>query len=158
VTMPATASALAVAPDFSGTIWAATGKRVYRSHDGGNSWRVVPGRGGATGVAFLSTRVVTVGARGRQTAGVGAGARRVPRPGRRPLVGVATPYYRTSRLYGIDAQGRLWVSVRNAAKWGRLRAAGLPDGAVAIAAIRDDVHKPDTIYVACGANGLWRSR
>jgi len=56
VTMPATASALAVAPDFSGTIWAATGKRVYRSHDGGHSWRVVPGRGGATGVAFLSTR------------------------------------------------------------------------------------------------------
>jgi len=28
VTMPATASALAVAPDFSGTIWAATGRRV----------------------------------------------------------------------------------------------------------------------------------
>ncbi|HKV68813.1 MAG TPA: hypothetical protein VJN72_12060, partial [Gaiellales bacterium] len=69
VTMPATAAGLAVAPDFSGTIWAATGKRVYRSHDGGHSWRVVPGRGGATGVAFLSTRVVTVGSRGVQTGG-----------------------------------------------------------------------------------------
>src|SRR6478609_6189862 len=128
VTMPATASALAIAPDFSGTIWAATGKRVYRSHDGGHSWRLVPGRGGATGVAFLSTHVVAV----------------------------ASPYYRTNRLYALDAQGGLWVSVRNAARWARLRAAGLPAGAVAIAAIRDDVHKPDTIYVACGANGLWR--
>jgi photosystem II stability/assembly factor-like uncharacterized protein len=158
VTMPAIASALAVAPDFSGTIWAATGKRVYRSHDGGHSWRVVPGRGGATGVAFLSTRVVTVGARGVQTGGFGAATLRAPRPVGVPLVAVATPYYRTSRLYGIDAQGRLWVSVRNAARWGRLRAAGLPAGAMAIAAIRDDVHKPDTIYVACGDNGLWRSR
>src|SRR6185312_13114225 len=107
VTMPASASGLAIAPDFSGTIWEATGKRVYRSHDGGHSWRVVPGRGGATGVAFLSTRVVGVG-----------------------LVAVATPYYRTSRLYGIDGEGRLWVSVRNAARWARLRAAGLPAGAV----------------------------
>ena len=158
VTMPATALALAIAPDYSGTIWAATGKRVYRSHDGGHSWHLVPGRGGATGVAFLSTRVVTVGRRGVQTGGFGAATLRAPRPVGAPFVAVASPYYRTSRLYGIDAQGRLWVSVRNAAKWGRLRAAGLPEGAVAIAAIRDDVHKPDTIYVACGANGLWRSR
>ncbi len=158
VTMPTTASALAVAPDFSGTIWEATGKRVYRSHDGGHSWRVVPGRGGATGVAFLSTKVVTVGVRGVQTGGFGAATLRVPRAVGVPLIAVATPYYRTGRLYGIDGQGRLWVSVRNAARWARLRATGLPTGAVAIAAIRDDVHKPDTIYVACGAHGLWRSR
>ncbi len=50
------------------------------------------------------------------------------------------------------------MSVRNAHKWARLRAAGLPDGAaVAVAAIRNDVHDPDVIYVACGAAGLWRS-
>jgi photosystem II stability/assembly factor-like uncharacterized protein len=157
VTMPATASGLAIAPDFSGTIWAATGKRVYRSHDGGHSWRVVPGRGGATGVAFLSTRVVAVGPRGVQTGGFGTATLRTPRDVKVPLVAVASPYYRTNRLYGLDASGRLWVSVRNARNWGRLRAARLPQGAVAVAAVRGDVHRPDAIYVACGANGLWRS-
>src|SRR5476649_479261 len=80
VAMPATASALAIAPDFSGTIWAATGRRVYRSRDGGHTWLLVPGRGGATGVAFLSTRVVTVGPRGVQAGGFGAAALPVPRP------------------------------------------------------------------------------
>jgi hypothetical protein len=49
------------------------------------------------------------------------------------------------------------VSVRNAARWARLRAVGLPAGAVAIAAVRGEVHHPDAIYVACGRNGLWRS-
>src|SRR6185437_13848641 len=135
VTMPATASALAVAPDFSGTIWAATGKRVYRSRDGGHSWRVVPGRGGATGVAFLSTRVVTVGARGVQTGGFGAATLRAPRPVGVPLVAVATPYYRTSRLYGIDARGRLWVSRDFGATFQRVTAAGQ---ATAVAATTDD--------------------
>ena len=91
VTMPATASGLAIAPDFSGTIWAATGKRVYRSHDGGHSWRLVPGRGGATGVAFLSTHVVAVGPRGVQTGGFGAASLRSPRRGAAPHVAVATP-------------------------------------------------------------------
>jgi photosystem II stability/assembly factor-like uncharacterized protein len=155
--MPATASGLAIAPDFSGTIWAATGRRVYRSHDGGHSWHIVPGRGGATGVAFLSTRVVTVGRRGVQTGGFGAATLRAPRAAGAPLVAVASPYYRTNRLYALDANGRLWVSVRNAHRWARLRAAGLPAGAVAIAAVRGDVHRPDAIYVACGRNGLWRS-
>jgi photosystem II stability/assembly factor-like uncharacterized protein len=157
VTMPATASGLAIAPDFSGTIWAATGKRVYRSHDGGHSWQVVPGRGGATGVAFLSTRVVAVGRRGVQTGGFGTANLRTPRAAGVPLVAVASPYYRTNRLYALDAKGRLWVSVRNARRWARLRAAGLPAGAVAIAAVRGEVHRPDAIYVACGRNGLWRS-
>jgi photosystem II stability/assembly factor-like uncharacterized protein len=157
VTMPATASGLAIAPDFSGTIWAATGKRVYRSHDGGHSWHVVPGHGGATGVAFLSTRVVVVGRRGVQTGGFGAATLRAPHAVEAPLVAVASPYYRTNRLYALDADGRVWVSVRNAHRWARLRASGLPAGAVAIAAVRGDVHRPDAIYVACGRNGLWRS-
>jgi photosystem II stability/assembly factor-like uncharacterized protein len=157
VTMPATASGLAIAPDFAGTIWAATGKRVYRSHDGGHSWHIVPGRGGATGVAFLSTQVVAVGRRGVQTGGFGAATLRSPRPVEAPLLAVASPYYRTNRLYALDANGKLWVSVRNAHRWARLRAAGLPAGAVAIAAVRGDVHRPDAIYVACGRSGLWRS-
>jgi photosystem II stability/assembly factor-like uncharacterized protein len=157
VAMPAAASALAVAPDFAGTIWAATGGRVYRSHDGGHTWRRVPGRGGATGVAFLSARVVTVGPLGVQTGGFGAASLPRPHPATAPLRVVASPYYRTNRLYAIDAAGHLWVSVRNARRWSRLRAAGLPPGAQAIAAIRGDVHRPDLIYVACGAAGLWRS-
>ncbi len=155
--MPAAASALAIAPDFAGTIWAATGRRVYRSHDGGHTWRRVPGEGGATGVAFLAARVVTVGPRGVQTGGFGAASLARPHPAAAPLRAVASPYYRTNRLYAVDASGRLWVSVRNARRWSRLRAAGLPAGAQAIAAIRGDVHRPDRIYVACGAAGLWRS-
>jgi photosystem II stability/assembly factor-like uncharacterized protein len=158
VTMPAPASGLAIAPDFAGTIWAATGKRLLRSRDGGHTWRRVDGRGGATGVSFLSTHVVTVGPKGVQTGGFGAPKLGAPRKAAAPLVAVATPYYRTSRLYAVDTSGHLWVSVRNANKWGRLRAAGLPAGAVAVAAIRADVHKPDVIYVACGAAGLWRSK
>ncbi len=155
--MPAAASALAIAPDFAGTIWAATGRRVYRSHDGGHTWRRVPGEGGATGVAFLAARVVAVGPRGVQTGGFGAASLGRPHPASAPLLAVASPYYRTNRLYAVDASGHLWVSVRNARRWSRLRAAGLPPGAQAIAAIRGDVHRPDVIYVACGAAGLWRS-
>ena len=158
VTMPLPASALAVAPDFAGTIWAATGKKVYRSHDGGHSWRRVAGRAGATGVAFLSTHVVAVGPKGVQVGGFGTASLGDPRKVEPALVAVASPYYRTSRLYGVDGAGHLWVSVRNAHKWGPLRAAGLPAGAVAVAAIRADVHRPDVIYVACGTAGLWRSK
>lgn len=158
VSMPRPGSALAIAPDYAGTLWAATGKKVYRSKDGGHSWRRVPGRGGATGVAFLSTHVVTVGPDGVQVGGFGAASLGRPHSVAAPLVAVATPYYRTSRLYAVDRAGRLWVSVRNARRWARLRAAGLPPGAVAVAAIRGDVHRPDVIYVACGAAGLWRSK
>ena len=158
VTMPRPASALAVAPDYAGTIWAATGKKVFRSRDGGHTWRKVPGRAGATGVAFLSTHVVAVGVKGVQVGGFGAPSLGIPRKVEAPLVAVATPYYRTSRLYAVDTAGRLWVSVRNAHTWARLRAVGLPAGAVAVAAIRADVHRPDVIYVACGAAGLWRSK
>jgi photosystem II stability/assembly factor-like uncharacterized protein len=158
VSMPRPASGLAVAPDFAGTIWAATGRKVYRSRDGGHTWRRVPGRGGATGVAFLSTHVVAVGPDGVQVGGFGAPSLGIPRRVEAPFVAVATPYYRTSRLYAADSAGHLWVSVRNAQRWARLRAAGLPAGAVAVAAIRADVHHPDVIYVACGAAGLWRSK
>ena len=155
--MPATASGLAIAPDFSGTIWAATGRRIYRSRDGGHSWHHVPGHGGATGVAFLASRVVAVGPHGVLVGGFGASRLFGPHPAGTSLVSVASPYYRTNRLYAVDSVGRLWVSVRNGARWTRLRAAGLPAGAVAVAAIRGEVHTPDVIYVACGANGLWRS-
>jgi hypothetical protein len=118
----------------------------------------VSGHGGATGVSFLSTHVVAVGPDGVQVAGFGAPSLGLPTKVAARLVAVATPYYRTSRLYGVDGSGHLWVSARNAKRWGRLRAVGLPAGATAVAAIRADVHRPDVIYVACGAAGLWRSK
>jgi hypothetical protein len=103
VTMPATASALAIAPDFSGTIWAATGRRVYRSRDGGHTWQLVPGRGGATGVAFLSTRVVAVGPAGVQSGGFGTAALPRPEPVVAPLAAVAS---RLSSISSCSAEGR----------------------------------------------------
>ena len=39
---------------------------------------------------------------------------------------IASPYYRTSRLYGLDPSGRLWLSVRGGRPWAPLRAAGPP--------------------------------
>jgi len=52
VAIPARATALAIAPDYAGTIWATAGSHVYRSHDGGHTWRRVAHTDGS-GVAFL---------------------------------------------------------------------------------------------------------
>src|SRR4051794_19912185 len=50
VALPEAAQALAVAPDFAGTLWETTGRRAWRSHDGGLSWRRGRGpRGGTPG-------------------------------------------------------------------------------------------------------------
>src|SRR4051794_5495178 len=46
VALPEGAQALAVAPDFAGTLWETTGRRAWRSHDGGLSWRRGGGPGG----------------------------------------------------------------------------------------------------------------
>ena len=70
---------------------------------------------------------------------------------------VSSPYYRTSRLYGLDPEGRLWLSVRGGRRWAPLRAAGLPSGCGALSAVRGDPLKADVVYVACGQAGLWRS-
>jgi photosystem II stability/assembly factor-like uncharacterized protein len=40
----------------------------------------------------------------------------------------------------------------------KLRAEGLPAHPVSIAAVRDLITEPDTIYVSAGSDGLWRSR
>ena len=156
VPIPVTARSLAVAPDYAGTIWAASGGRVLRSPDGGYSWRTVGRGNGATGVAFLETKVVAVAGPRLGIGGFGASALQ-RRPAAVPIVAVASPYYRSDRLYGLDASGRLWLSVRNARRWARLRAAGLPGGCRALSAVRGDPLHPDVVYVACGAAGLWRS-
>jgi hypothetical protein len=155
VAIPARASALAIAPDYAGTIWATAGPHVYRSHDGGHTWRRMAHIGGS-GVAFLEKQVVLVNGGHVGVAGLGA-TRLAERRESRSIVAVATPYYRTNRLYGLDAAGRLWLSVRNGRHWVALRAAGLPAGCTAISAVRGDPLRPDTVYVGCGPRGVWRS-
>lgn len=155
VAIPARATALAIAPDYAGTIWATSGSHVYRSHDGGHSWRGMAHTDGV-GVAFLEKQVVLVDGLRVGVAGFGA-TRLVERRVARPIVAVASPYYRTNRLYGLDPSGRLWLSVRHGRRWVRLRAAGLPAGCTALSAVRGDPLDPDVVYVACGRNGLWKS-
>ena len=88
------------------------------------------------------------------------GGRRLAILGRRPstFVSIASPYHRTNRFYAIDVFGRLWLSVDAGRHWTRLRASGLPETALAVAAVRGDITLPDVIYVASGDGGLWRSR
>ena len=136
VDIPAGATALAIAPDYAGTIWETAGAHVYRSRDGGHSWHGMA-HTGAIGVAFLEKRVVVVDGTNVGVGGFGA-ARLAQRPAGRPIVAVTSPYYRTNRLYGLDASGRLWLSVRGGRPWAPLRAAGLPSGCGALSAVRGD--------------------
>lgn len=155
VAIPARATALAIAPDYAGTIWATAGSHVYRSRDGGHSWHGLA-HTGAVGVAFLEKAVVVVDGAHVGVGGFGA-TRLAERLAGRSIVAVSSPYYRTSRLYGLDPEGRLWLSVRGGRQWARLRAAGLPSGCGALSAVRGDPLKADVVYVACGRAGLWRS-
>jgi photosystem II stability/assembly factor-like uncharacterized protein len=155
VAIPARATALAIAPDYAGTIWATSGPRVYRSRDGGHTWRGMAHTGGL-GVAFLEKQVVLVDGLHVGVGGFG-GARLAERPLARSIIAVSSPYYRTNRLYGLDQSGRLWLSVRHGRQWAKLRAAGLPGGCTAVSAVRGDPLRPDVVYVACGPQGLWKS-
>src|SRR5205085_2146735 len=80
--LPSDATAIAVAPDFAGTIWEMTGERAWRSRDGGLSWQVVRGPGGGLGVAFSELGGRTVGPHGAQHADYGGG--RLSRPRETP--------------------------------------------------------------------------
>lgn len=155
VAIPARATALAIAPDYAGTIWATAGSHVYRSRDGGHSWHGLA-HTGAVGVAFLEKAVVVVDGAHVGVGGFGAN-RLAERLAGRSIVAVSSPYYRTSRLYGLDPEGRLWLSVRGGRRWAPLRAAGLPPGCGALSAVRGDPLRADVVYVACGQAGLWRS-
>ena len=155
VAIPARATALAIAPDYAGTIWATAGSHVYRSRDGGHSWHGLA-HTAAVGVAFLEKAVVVVDGAHVGVGGFGA-TRLAERLAGRSIVAVSSPYYRTSRLYGLDPEGRLWLSVRGGRRWAPLRAAGLPSGCGALSAVRGDPLKADVVYVACGRAGLWRS-
>ena len=155
--MPGDARALAVAPDFAGTLWAAVGPDAYRTQDGGRSWTRVPSAREGDGVAFTEKYTYLVGPSGGEIADFG-GSRAAPLT-RTPatFVSVASPYHKTNRLYALDGEGGLWVSVNAGRAWSRLRADGLPAGCVTVAAVRDLITEPDIVYVACGADGLWVS-
>ncbi|MDX6532461.1 MAG: hypothetical protein QOF68_205 [Gaiellales bacterium] len=155
--LPSPAQALAVAPDFSATLWAATGDQAWRSRDGGHSWHAVPGAGDAVGLAFGETGVGVVGPRGVQFGGYGGARLAPPRMTPVSFTAIATPYHRTDRFYGLDGFARLWLSVDAGRHWARLRAEGLPSTAIGISAVRDEVIDPDIVYVAAGTDGLWRS-
>ncbi|MGZ4480871.1 MAG: WD40/YVTN/BNR-like repeat-containing protein [Gaiellales bacterium] len=157
VALPAHARALAVAPDFAGTIWDVTGARAYRSMDGGHSWDPVPGPAEGWAVAFTDHATVVIGPAGTALSDFEGGLLVPWRPTPAGFVALASPYHRTDRLYALDASGRLWLSVTAGKSWVRLLAQGLPPGAVGLSAVRDDVTMPDIIYVAAGGRGLWRS-
>jgi hypothetical protein len=156
--LPDSATALGVAPDFAGTLWEMTGHRAWRSHDGGLSWQLVRGPGGAVSIAFTEIGGRTVGPKGSQLGNYGGSALTRPRPTPQVFVSITTPYHRTDRLYALDLFAHVWVSADAGRRWIELRAARLPTTALSIAAVRGDVVKPDTIYVACGKDGLWRSK
>jgi photosystem II stability/assembly factor-like uncharacterized protein len=157
VAMPGRAAEVTVAPDNYGTLWVTTTARAYRSQDGGDSWRPVSGSAGGGSIAFSAKHAYLYGPRGARVGPfAGPFVRRAPSPPR-PLVAVTSPYYLTHRLYGLDAHGGLWMSPNSGRTWSRLRAAGLPSQAVALAARRENYDQPDVIYVAEGAAGLWKS-
>jgi hypothetical protein len=157
LSLPPGVHALAVAPDFAGTIWAPTPSGDYRSQDGGHSWQRVPGKGEGLGVAFTERWTYLPGGGGSEIADFG-GRRLTPfHETPAAFVSVASPYHRTNRLYAVDDAGRTWLSIDAGRRWRRMRAEGLPPGAVSIAAVRDAVTAPDTIYVSAGDDGLWRS-
>jgi hypothetical protein len=157
VPLPDTASGIAVAPDFAGTLWEATGSHPWRSQDGGSSWQPVRGKGGGLAIAFTEEGAEVVGAEGGQRGDYGGNGMLPPLRTPSTFVSVATPYHRTDRLYALDLFGHLWLSVDAGQHWTKLRAARLPRGCTGVGAVRGDVVKPDVVYAACGKNGLWRS-
>ncbi len=155
--MPAPARAIAVAPDFAGTLWEATGDRPWRSQDGGRSWQPVLGRMGGVAVSFSQFGSEVLGPKGGQRGDYGG--RRLGGPRQTPgtFISVSSPYHRTGRFYALDVFGQLWGSADAGVHWTRLRASGLPASALAVAAVRGDVERPDVVFVAAGDDGLWRS-
>jgi hypothetical protein len=157
VALPGRAEALGVAPDFSATLWAATGGRTWRSRDGGHSWQPVRGPDGGVALAFGDNGVGVAGPRGVQFGGYGGGHLTPPHGTPVAFTSMATPYHRTDRFYGLDGVGRLWLSIDAGRHWAKLRGQGLPSTAIGVSAVRDDVIEPDIIYVSAGTDGLWRS-
>ncbi len=154
---PAVAQALAVAPDFAGTIWETTGGKAYRSSNGGHTWQYVRHSTDDEGVAFGTKYAYLIGDDRSQIGDFG-GLQTAPyRPTPAPFTSVSSPYQKTDRFYALDRKGRLWVSVLAGHGWTRVRARGLPRTGVTVAAVRDLVTRPDIVYVAAGADGLWRS-
>src|SRR5947209_788469 len=159
VKLPGRALAIGVAPDNYGTLWETTAGGAYWSLDGGGSWRRVPGAPSRATLAFLNKHTFLTAAGGAWVA-VDAGTLKPVAMHRPPsaLIAVTDAFYGANRLYGLDAEGRVWLSVTAGATWSQVRAAGLPAGGVAISARRAKTTQPDTVFVAAGRRGLWVSR
>src|SRR4051812_30430316 len=114
VALPEAARALAVAPDFAGTLWETTGRRAWRSHDGGLSWRRVRGPGGGIAVAFSERGGEVVGPHGEQRADYGGIGPTPPRGAPQPFISPTAPHHPTHRLYALDIFGppRGWGGAR----------------------------------------------
>lgn len=156
VRMPAGARALAVAPDFAGTIWAPTGREAFRSQDGGHSWQRVRDSTGALGVAFSESHAYVIVPDAARIGDYGGARLADGLPTPASFVSVSSPYHRTNRFYALDTDGRLWLSINQGRRWTRLRAQGLPPSGVTVASVRDLITMPDIVYV-CTPQGLYRS-
>jgi ligand-binding sensor domain-containing protein len=154
--MPAGARALAVAPDFAGTIWAPNGHGAFRSPDGGHSWQRVRDSTGAMSVAFSESHAYVIVPGGARIGDYGGKALAQGLPTPAPFVSVSSPYHRTNRFYALDADGGLWLSINQGRRWQRLRAQGLPPNGVTVSSVRDLITMPDIVYV-CTTQGLYRS-
>ena len=128
-TFPRGATALAIAPDYAGTIWETAGSHVYRSRDGGHSWHGLAYTD-AVGVAFLEKAVVVVDGTHVGVGGFGAARLAEHRAGR-SIVAVSSPYYRTSRLYGLDPERRAVALGARRPAVGATSRGGPPDRAAA---------------------------
>jgi hypothetical protein len=158
VRLPRPASQIAVAPDNPGTLWAATADGAFVSSDGGNRWRRVRASPADPRLAFLRKRMLVVDDRSASVVQFGGSP---PTPIHRPPASfraVTSSFYLSDRLYALDHDGRLWLSVNAGAAWVRVRAAGLPPGGTVLAARRGKTSLPDTLFVATGPAGLWVSR
>ena len=157
VKLPGRALEVAVSPDNYGTLWLTTLGDAYRSVDGGHSWKPIAGSLSGGAIAFGEDHAYQYSSASARVGNL-SGLKLVPYPSPPvELIAVTSPYYLTQRFYGLDAAGRLWLSVNTGRAWSRVRAQGLPAGGVAIAARRQDPILPDTIYVAEGRLGLWKS-
>ena len=156
---PAVARALAVAPDFAGTIWVTTGGKAYRSSNGGHTWQYVRHSTDDDGVAFGTKYAYLIGSTTTARSATSAALQTAPyRPTPVPFTSVSSsPYQKTDRFYALDRQGQaVDLGARRATGGRAARTRPAAYGRHGRCRPRPG-DRPDIVYVAAGADGLWRS-